>query len=75
MTDIFRREYLGEWYPTECRCEVTTNRERCPNVAKYVLHWGEDREGYVCDSCLSAWVHEFTQKGPVIVTRIPKDPK
>lgn len=70
---IMRREMFGDWPPVERQCEVTTRRElRCPNVAKYVLIRA-DRPAYVCDSCMPAWLHTFTQRGPVTVERAPKN--
>lgn len=70
---IFRREFLGEWSPTERQCEVTARRElRCPNAAKYVLTYQDERIAYVCDACMPGWLHTFTQRGAVTVERAPK---
>lgn len=72
MTDDFRRALYEQRWPDPPRCEVRSIRDRCPEVATFVISRGI-KDSDVCDQCLLTWVRELTRWGPVEVRRIGKN--
>lgn len=71
MDKRFELMYLQRPKSSKVRCEVTTDHDRCPEVATHILRW-RDRSAFVCEKCLPGWVLRLGENDTVIVEKIRK---